>query len=298
MTTINQVVDRLLRTYLEPPDAQGPEAILGSSVVNELTDMITLSSFQVPEDEALMRQGLILEIDAELMKVVGYNAPVVAVQRGQMDTKAVPHTVGAAVKLAPAFPRQTIFESLCSNIIGVGAKLYTVQTDYVSSLEDGVAPVGKYAISEVRFVPDHPYMRQVMELPGRIVDFAEAAGGRAFIVEGGYMGSGYLTYRKRMAMPTSFTDTLADLGIEDSWVTLLQVGVAADLLIGRDIPQTQQDFISKSLEAEAVPISTRANIGFALRRYRNDLLREAAAEMDQEYGITMSYRDPFTRAGS
>lgn len=291
MTSIADVIDRLYRTYLEPPDEQPAEALLVSSLSPSATT-VTFGTFQVPEDEQLIRQGTIIEIDNELMKIVSYNlnASEATVQRG-FRTVAASHAADASIILAPPFPRLSVYEALSENISILGAQLYTVRTDYCS-FTGGAAEVSNTAVSVVRIQPANESMA-TQRLSGEIVDYHPQIGGRAVVIQPTFFGSAYVTYRQRMTVPHSESDVLADLGIEDEWVLPIMLGTAADLLVGRDLSKSHANWVSQILESEAVSIGTRSQLAGALRGYRNAVILELSREMDQEYRPTVFMRDPF-----
>ena len=65
-------------------------------------------------------------------------------------------------------------------------------------------------------------------------------------------------------------------------ISLLAVFAAATLMAGRDVPASQTEWISATLEAENISVGTRMSIAGGLRQYRNMLLDDASAEMKAE----------------
>jgi len=289
MATVGDVIDRIFRSYLEPPNQQPAMTRLGASLTDSATS-VTLSTFEVPEDEELLRQGTVLEIDSELVKVEAYTSPTATVRRGMLGTTATAHANGAYVKLAPPFPRIDVFNSVKENIVLLGSRLYTVRTVYMGLDHGGIAPVEASAVSPRWWQPESVPDTRITDC--MIIDYHPQVGGRAFAVPG-WVGGGYGTYRRRMLAPTSEADTLDELGVEDVWVPIIMVSVAADLLVGRDIPKSQTEWISQALEAENIQVGTRTRLAGALRNYRNILISDFENEMAIEYRPTMAFSDPF-----
>ncbi len=95
-----------------------------------------------------------------------------------------------------------------------------------------------------------------------------------------------------MDKPTSETDELKDLGVDERWIQIILVGAAADLIVGRDLPAAQTEWVKSVLESENIRVGTRLSIAGGLRQYRNMLLNDAAKEMRAEYRPKVRMRDP------
>lgn len=117
-------------------------------------------------------------------------------------------------------------------------------------------------------------------------------GGRALISPPGY-STVWLRYRRRMGRAVSELDTLESLGVDDRWLQIVVVGVAADLLAGRDVPQERSEWVQSVLEAENIRIGSRMSIAGGLRQYRNMLMRDAMGEMKAEYRLRVAMNSPF-----
>ncbi len=104
--TVKSIMDRLFMTYLTPPDDQYAQVSLALDV-NDSTQEVRLGKFTIPEDEALLRQGSILELDQELVRVVTYDATsgAVTVIRGEYGTVPVAHTQPLLMNLNPPYTR-------------------------------------------------------------------------------------------------------------------------------------------------------------------------------------------------
>lgn len=294
MTTIGRVIDRILRTYLEPPDAQPVTAYAsGTMTANATDDTLTVAQYHVPEDEQLVRLGTVLQMKRELMLVTNYNdtSKTAIVKRAQLGTDLEAHANQDTITIAPAFPRQSIFESVADNCTALSPHLYTVRTVNLHAIDGFIYPIADPLALNVLEITDG-YGSDI-RAQGRIVDYHPRAGGRAMICSAP-LGEVWLKYTRRIGEVTAETDTLDDLGIEDRWVGLLMAGVAADLLVGRDVPETHVQWVSQILKAENIRVGQRQQVGIVLAQYRDLLLRRFAQEMNSEYKINVHMRDPFS----
>ena len=291
MTTVADALHRLYRTYLLPPDAQPPSTFLDLST-DAVTGGVQLTPFTIPEDEELMRGGMIIEIGSELMLVTSYDegTRVAAVQRGAFGTPAATHEEGDLVLLNPSYPRHSAFEFLGDNIITLYPTLYTVSSDNLVSIQSNISGIPDELAVEVIEVWPGDWTNDI-ELDARIVDFHPTVGGRAVITNLGH-GSIWLRYRRRMKRPLLDTEELEDLGVDDAWVNILMAGVAADLFAGRDLPASHVEWVGGVLQAENIPVGTRAQLSVGLARYRELLIERAQKEMRAEYKAKVHLRQP------
>ncbi len=282
--TVASIMDRLFQQFLTPPDDQFAQVRLGANVTDTTTDTILLGGFTIPEDESLLRQGSILELDQELVRVVTYDPTTgsVTVTRGEYGTVRSTHTTPLLMNLNPPYTRASVFEAVADNIITLYPKLFTVTQAYLSTVSAGVYPIGDELAVQMLTAWGEGWSGS-SELQGNIVDFHQLAGGRAIIMNEEVAGSLWFRYRRRMAKATSEDDVLEDLGVDERWVNIITTGSAADLLVGRDIPAAQTEWVKSVLEAENIRVGTRMSIAGGLRQYRNMLLDDASQEMRAEY---------------
>jgi hypothetical protein len=300
MTTVAAIIDRLFRTYLEPPDYQPAFALLASDV-NDITTSIPLTNFAIPEDEQLVRLNILVEMGRELMIVTAYNSATktLTVTRGQEGTAAEDHLANSKLKLKVPYSRQSVFEAVADNITSLHPLLFTVKTEQLSSDSGNIAGLDdNLAVDVIEIWPDN-WGATDESFDGRIVDYHPSVGGRA-VVSNIWTGSMWVKYRRRMGSVAAETDTLDALGVDARWVNIIMAGAAADLLVGRDIPASVTDWVGQVLEAENIRVGTRQSIGFGLAQYRDLLLKRANKEMQTEYKPKVHVRDPFgqrTRSG-
>jgi hypothetical protein len=282
MTTVAEVIDRLYLQILTPPDAQ-PALVHLAAPMDTTQTTLTLGSFAVPEDGALLRQGIILGAGLESMRVTSYTlgASTAEVERNVYSTPAETHATGDAVILSAAYARKSVFDAVMENIVSLYPKLATTNTDTLVSVGNGVFPVtDDLAVSPIE-IWDGASAEQRIAVEGRIVSYHPLVGSRALLT-GLNSGVVWMRYRRRMGVALTEADVLADLGVEDSWINIVMMGAAATLMAGRDVPASQTEWISATLEAENISVGTRMSIAGGLRQYRNMLLDDASAEMKAE----------------
>ncbi len=291
--TVKSIVERLFQTWLTPADDQYAQIRLGVNITDTTGDTIILGGFTIPEDESLLRQGSILELDQELVRVVSYDAVAgsVTVTRGEYGTIPATHTTPLLMNLNPPYTRAAVFETVADNIIQLYPKLYTVSQAYLSSVSAGIFPINDDLAVEVLSAWGDGWTGST-DIHAEVVDFHQLAGGRALITNHPSAGSLWFRYRRRMAKATSEDDTLTDLGLDERWVNIVMTGAAADLMAGKDIPASRTEWVKSVLEAETIRVGTRMSIAGGLRQYRNMLLDDASKEMKAEYRMKVKMRNP------
>jgi len=292
--TVASIMNRLYLQYLTPPDDQDILVSLAVAIDDTILT-ISLGPFQIPEDEALLRQGAIIECDQELMRVVSYSSTtaVVTVLRGQYGTEKVSHLIDTLMVLNPPYPRSAVYEAVADNVRLLSPKIYTTSQEYCVEIEDRAYVVqDDLAISVISILsPDGTH---TFEPAGQIVEFHPTTDSRTFVSPYSW-GDVWLRFRRKMGTVAAETDTLEDLGVDPRWVNIIIAGAAADLLVGRELSATHTEWVQASLEAERIEPGKRVSIAGSLRQYRNTLLRDAAQELDNEFGISMDIAAPLTQ---
>ena len=287
-STIGDVIARLTRTFLYPPDAQPIITYLTTPLVaEEGLSTLEVGEWAVPEDENLLRVGSILEADTELMIVRAFDetTQVITVYRGIYGTTPQDHVLDAPVIMNPPYSRQSMLEQVADNIMQLYPKLYTVTAENLVEVTGSVAGIGDDLAVEVVSVWQGDFSRS-RDVTAKIVDYHPAVGGRA-LLSNVALGNLWVRYRRRMGNVTSESQTLESVGMDARWVGIVMVGAAADLFAGRDLPASQVEWVSAVLQAENIEVGTRATLSVGLARYRQLLLDRAQAEMQAEYKIVV-----------
>lgn len=294
MTTIGNLMDRLVRQILYPPDYEPPMFQL-SAPLDDTAESFNIEGFQVPEDVELVRQGILLELDQELIRVLTFDGEnAVTGKRAQLGTTATAHTTDIFGIMAPSFTRLSIFQAVRDNIVDLYPSLFTVSQDNLTSVQGNVAGIpDPLAVEVLTIWPGE--LSSTHEIEGRIVDFHPSVGGRA-LVTNVIHGQVWLRYKRRMGVAETEADLLTDLGIEESWGMVVIAGAAADLFVGRDIPAAAVEWVSGVLAAENVPVGTRTSVAGSLAQYRDILLDRYKKEMTAEYRPRVRMRNASGRS--
>ena len=300
MPDIQSVMDRLYRMYLEPPVYQPMRCHLVNTVSTTTDQTFQLGSFAVAEDKMMLRNGLVLEVGDEMLIVQSVTAltaasPSVTVARAQYGTTPSTYTPGTEIRMSPLFPKLSSFEAIRDNIISLHPKLFTVREARVVPVGNGIYPCDDPLAVSVQSA--WPFGGAGAKgYAARIVDYHPLTGGRAFVSS--VNTELQIRYTRRMGVATSLTDDLDDLGVEDVWVPIVLAGAAADLMVGRDLPETVVDWVTKIADSEAVRVGQRQSLAINLRAYRDYLLNSYSSEMQSEYKPVVVARDPFRSVSS
>ena len=306
--TVASIMERLYQQYLTPPDNQDVQVWLGASITDTDTT-IELGSFAIPEDEALLRQGVQMELGQELVRVLSYDnaIPSVEVVREDSGTVAVAHDTPTLMKVSPSFTRASIFEAVADNIALLHPKLFTVAQEYMPHLGDGVYALSDQLVTDIisiwadneglggSFTQYEYDYNGTINITGELVSYHPLVGGRAIICYAGDRNI-WARLRRRTGRPTSETDTLEAVGVDPRWVNIVMAGAAADLMVGRDVPATQTEWVKSVLEAENIRVGTRMSIAAGLRQYRNMLLADTEREISTDNRPRIRIRDALRQA--
>jgi hypothetical protein len=294
--TVQAIIDRLYRTYLEPPTYQPARCWLQNTVSSTTQDTFQLGAFSVPEDKELLRNGILIEAGQELLTVRGVDdpslpTPTVTVERGSYGTEPATYDPDTEIRLSPMFSKASAFEAVRDNIITLHPKLFTIDIEHVSPVGPAVYPCHDGLAISVESAWPFEGMTNI-DVTVKIVEHHPIVGGRAYIASG-WAGDLWIRYRRRMGVATDVTDTLESIGMDAVWSNIVTAGAAADMMAGRDIPASHTDYVSKIIEPEMVPVGTKQSLAVGLRRYRDYLIEGFASEMKAEYKPVVRRRSPF-----
>ena len=93
----------------------------------------------------------------------------------------------------------------------------------------------------------------------------------------------FITFKKKFIEPTSESDTLATIGLENEYEPIIMAGVAAQLMSGRDIPTATADYISEQLSVQSFPVDSATRIRNSLLAYQRALIQQARKDLRARY---------------
>ena len=325
MSNIGNLVDRTFREYLEPMDDLVSYTTLSTGVNDSVTDIVFDGDMLSIEEEDALDKGTIIEINQELMICTDLNAVTntITVKRGMKGTSAAAHTAGDLIKLSPPFPRKNVFDAVCDQIKNLFPTLFAVETqsittgtgytllgsynapgthNYIMSILGAISQYTDFSAgSDTTGVNFSPVTSSLIELPNpftytdsdgvsrtityttgpsvvHAIHFAGIASGQ----------TAHVTFKKKFIEPTSESDTLSTIGLEDEYVPIIMAGVAAQMLAGRDIPSATTDYISQQLAVSNFPVGSANSVRNSLLQYQQLLMNQARKYLRAKYPEAVS----------
>ena len=325
MSNIGNLVDRTFREYLEPMDDLVSYTTLSTGVNDSVTDIVFDGDMLSIEEEDALDKGTIIEINQELMICTDLNAVTntITVKRGMKGTSAAAHTAGDLIKLSPPFPRKNVFDAVCDQIKNLFPTLFAVETqsittgtgytllgsynapgthNYIMSILGAISQYTDFSAgSDTTGVNFSPVTSSLIELPNPFT-YTDSDGvsrtityttGRSVVhaIQFAGIASGHtahVTFKKKFIEPTSESDTLSTIGLEDEYVPIIMAGVAAQMLAGRDIPSATTDYISQQLAVSNFPVGSANSVRNSLLQYQQLLMNQARKYLRAKYPEAVS----------
>jgi len=321
-TTIGNLIDRIYREYLEPPDSVESYSYLTGAIstTNQTTFNYEEDLFSTEEEDAL-DAGAIIEIGQELMFSKSLNVVTneVTVQRGARGTTATTHDAGSVIKIAPAFTRKSVYDAVSDQIKNLFPTIYATETLSLTS-GTGYRLLGNhgsnqdsynYMISPIKAVSQYtdwstgsdqtgltykPVAVELIDLPNPFTYTDDTQTERTKTYTTGpdvvhalqFYGidSGhtvYVTFKKKFVAPTAEANTLTSIGLEEEYEPIIMTGVAAQLISGKDINMVNAPYITEQLQAAAYPVGSSNSISSSLLRYQQLLIQQARSNLRSKY---------------
>ena len=325
MSNIGNLVDRTFREYLEPMDDLVSYTTLSTGVNDSVTDIVFDGDMLSIEEEDALDKGTIIEINQELMICTDLNAVTntITVKRGMKGTSAAAHTAGDLIKLSPPYPRKNVFDAVCAQIKNLYPTLFAVETqsittgtgytllgsynapgthNYIMSILGAISQYTDFSAgSDTTGVNFSPVTSSLIELPNPFT-YTDSDGVSRTItyttgpsvvhaIQFAGIASGHtahVTFKKKFIEPTSESDTLSTIGLEDEYVPIIMAGVAAQMLAGRDIPSATTDYISQQLAVSNFPVGSANSVRNSLLQYQQLLMNQARKYLRAKYPEAVS----------
>ncbi len=325
MSNIGNLVDRTFREYLEPMDDLVSYTTLSTGVNDSVTDIVFDGDMLSIEEEDALDKGTIIEINQELMICTDLNAVTntITVKRGMKGTSAAAHTAGDLIKLSPPFPRKNVFDAVCDQIKNLFPTLFAVETqsittgtgytllgsydapgthNYIMSILGAISQYTDFSAgSDTTGVNFSPVTSSLIELPNPFT-YTDSDGVSRTItyttgpsvvhaIQFAGIASGHtahVTFKKKFIEPTSESDTLSTIGLEDEYVPIIMAGGAAQMLAGRDIPSATTDYISQQLAVSNFPVGSANSVRNSLLQYQQLLMNQARKYLRAKYPEAVS----------
>jgi len=316
-TDIAGLVDRVYREYLEPMDDLTSYTTLSTEVNTSATSIVFDGDLLTQEEEDAMDAGTIIECEQELMRCTSLDTVnnTVTVVRGVLGTTAATHIVGKVIKIAPVFPRKNVFDTVCDQIKNLYPTLFATETKQITA-KTGYIPLSgtndNYLITPIKAVSQYTDFSagsdetgivytgvavELVDLPNpftytdsdgvsQTITYSNNGPNKVNAVQVYNVNSGhtvFITFKKKFIEPTSESDTLATVGLENEYEPIIMAGVAAQMMAGRDIPTSTADYITDQLSVQSFPVDSATRIRNSLLAYQRALIQQARKDLRARY---------------
>ena len=320
-TTIGDLVDRVYREYLEPPESVESYSYLTGGISDSATTLNYANDMFSVEEEDALDAGCIIEIGQELMFSTALNTVTneITVTRGARGTTAAAHIAGDLIKIRPEFPRKNVFDAVCDQIENLYPTLFAVETKTITS-GIGYRVIGTYGSD----VDNNNYLVAPIKAISQYTDFSSGTDetGLKFIgvavemidlpnpftwtdedgtertktyttgpqvvhalqfqgISSGY--ECYVTFKKKFIAPTAETDTLVSVGLETEYEPIVMAGVAAQMVAGKDISKLDAKYITDQMSITNAPIGSSNSLRNSLLQYQQLLIQQARKNLRAKY---------------
>jgi hypothetical protein len=324
-TTIESLIDRCFREYLEPMDDLNSYTAVSTTFNASATSISFNADLLTQEEEDMMDAGTVIECEQELMYCTDIDTVnnTITVVRGVLGTEPTGHAEGKIIKIAPVFTRKAVFDAVVDQINNLFPTLFSVDTQSITT-GSGYTLVGSYDS-----VGTHNYIVSILSAISQYTDFSSGSDttgvnfapvtcslvelpnpftytdsdgtertmtystGPSVVhaVQFSGISSGhtaYVTFKKRFIKPTGESDTLATIGIDTEWEPIIMAGVAAQLIAGRDIPSATTDYITDQMAVQGYPVGSSNSVRNSLLQYQQLLLNQARKYLRAKYPEAVS----------
>ena len=297
-TTIENLIDRTFREYLEPMEDMVSYTVLSGALSTSDTSVGFNGDLLSIEEEDALDAGTIIEIGQELMICTELNVVTnsITVTRAARGTTATTHDAGDVIKITPQFPRVNVFNAVKDQIENLYPTLYAVETQTISSAVGYVALVGA---DDNRIVAPLKAVSQYQELDAgnqttvqfrgvamELIDVPTSVTASGKVVQFSGVSTGvnvHCTFKKKFGEVSLETTTLADVGLETEYEPIIMAGVAAQMIAGKDIPTYTSDYITEQMAVTNYPVNSSSNIRNSLLQYQQVLINQARKDLRARY---------------
>lgn len=262
---VSELIERCKSEYLHAGNVQIPswDVQEGALTIGGVTLTLEGRADNVPDDGVLEFYDSSMEL-ALVKDAVGN---VVTLQeRGFLETTAAAHVDGTRVVLDPPYPRQVIFNALKSVLSSLYA--YGVyDREFHESTYNAITPITLPAVAteplSVIWVSRGTGLGWNKLIRGAHWEPIHLSDGiRVQFYHGGSQGrTVQIPYKRAYQEPTALTDDLDNFGVSTTLQPHLPLGIAGQLLLGREVPKLHAEHIKRQLEGQNVPVGSLANIG-------------------------------------
>ena len=319
--TIGNLVDRVFREYLEPADSVESYSYLTGGIDASATTLAYAGDMFSVEEEDSLDAGAIIEIGQELMFTTALNTVnnEITVTRGARGTTAASHTAGDLIKITPAFPRKNVFDAVSDQIKNLYPTLFAVETIELTA-STGYKLLGTYGtdgdtynylVAPLKAISQYTDWQsgsdetglkyngvaiEMIDLPNPFTWTDDTQTERTKTYTSGpnvvhavqFVGISaghtvFVTFKKKFVAPTSEATTLSSVGLETEYEPIVMAGVAAQMLVGKDIKNVDARYITEQMSAQNYPVGSSNTISSSLLRYQQLLIQQARSNLRSKY---------------
>ena len=319
--TIGNLVDRVFREYLEPMDSVESYSYLTGGISSSDTTLGYANDMFSVEEEDSLDAGAIIEVGQELMFSTALNTVTneITVTRGARGTTAAAHDAGDIIKITPAFPRKNVFDAVSDQIKNLYPTLFAVETIELTA-STGYKLLGTYGtdvdtynylVAPLKAISQYTDWQsgsdqtglkyngvaiEMIDLPNPFVWTDDTQTERTKTYTSGpnvvhavqFVGISaghtvYVTFKKKFVAPTSEATTLSSVGLETEYEPIVMAGVAAQMLVGKDIKNVDAKYITEQMATQNYPVGSSNTISSSLLRYQQLLIQQARSNLRSKY---------------
>jgi hypothetical protein len=319
--TIGNLVDRVYREYLEPMDSVESYSYLTGGISDSDTTLAYANDMFSVEEEDALDAGAIIEIGQELMFSTALNTVTneITVTRGARGTTAAAHSAGDIIKITPAFPRKNVFDAVSDQIKNLYPTLFAVETIELTA-STGYKLLGTYGsdvdtynylVAPLKAISQYTDWQsgsdqtglkyngvaiEMIDLPNPFTWTDDTQTERTKTYTSGpnvvhavqFVGISaghtvFVTFKKKFVSPTSEATTLSSVGLETEYEPIVMAGVAAQMLVGKDIKNVDARYITEQMAAQNYPVGSSNSISSSLLRYQQLLIQQARSNLRSKY---------------
>ena len=321
-TTVQGLIDRVFREYLEPMDYLNSYTVVATG--EGFTDSATTITFDgdllTQEEEDAMDAGAIIECEQELMRCTSLDTVnnQVTVVRAAQGTTAAEHLAGKIIKISPTFTRKSVFDAICDQVENLYPTLFAVDTQSFTS-GTGYNTIGtydapgthNYLVAPLKAMSQYTDWSagsdqtglkykgvavEMIDLPNPFTYTDDTGTERTITYTSGpdvvhalqFVGiqaghTIFVTFKKKFIAPTAESDTLATIGLESEYEPIIMAGVSAHLIAGRDMNLVDSSYITDQLEAATFPVGSSSSVRNSLLQYQQILIQQARTNLRSKY---------------
>jgi hypothetical protein len=284
LSTVAQLINQTYRDWLTGAADQPVRGVLDTTITDsDTTVLVNLAALAADEQDAFAL-GVVVELERELVYVtdvtVASNVATLTVVRAANGTTAATHSSGTYVYPSPTYARQSVFDAICDEVVGLWPELYALTTQTVT--------IGT-SYTEVSALAEAPQKLYWMdgsaigaEMPELLKNFPPSSTTRAIVTQVAPPGkTGYFTYRAKFARPSSESvDLVATTGLDQSWERIVAIGAVASIISGvTELDPLTSEFIAEQLARETTPTGTSGQLVTRLLRLRNEWITRAQRQL-------------------